>query len=256
MRTDRRVTMLAIGILCGLALVSAPAARAMDEAEIERQRLRLQKEFDAMAERIADKYIDEQDTNLRPDVTAIVGGLFEAGLIGGGPDPVLAVRYYETAAREGSIEAECALATVYNVGAETDSGTVKRDTARAIEHFETAVAGGSVRAMLELGFIYAEGKNVDPDSKRALSYFVEAAKRGDETALQRLEPVMRKAREWEEAKPDRKGKAGFPTGKETMIQKPLMDEAVDRAMNMEKLASSVYVELSRRIGAEMKKSLR
>ncbi len=212
---------------------------------------RIRREMDASVDKVMRAYLAEQpDGKMRADVGAILGAFQELGRFGNA-DIRLALEYYRAAARLGSAEADCALGNFYQNGVDDERGRIERKPALARECYERAAAGGSVRAMLELGSIYAEGKDVNPDSKKALGYFMSAAKRANEAALARLEPVMAKAREWEATHPGKK--AGFPTGREEIVDDKLVQEFIDVNFEMEKLASHVYVELSKRLAAAMKK---
>ncbi len=253
--------------LCALALFVAAAGAGdiapgqtpgmqpgqSDPAVLERERARIRAEMSALNRRVADAYIAEQtDRGLRDRVTLIVGALYETGNMGE-PDPVLAAQYYAQAALtetgDGLPEATAALANMYNAGAKSASGSIPRDPARARQLYETAAAAGSVPAMLALGIMYADGMNVDPDPEKALGYFLQAAERGDATAFDRLLPVMNRAREWEEARPGRKGRAGFPTTPEELRKPELVQAFIDRTFDLDRFASHVFVELNRRIKA-------
>lgn len=240
-------------ILLGLAAPLASRGGERDEARIAAERERILRELDATQERIIKGYVAEQEPGpSRADVNLIVGTLYEMGKFGDGePDPVRAASYYEAAAAMGSENALCALGHLYAAGAESPSGTIRRDPEKAMQFFERAAEVGSVRALVELGIIYADGKNVDPDPKLALDYFTRAAKHGDPDALDRLEPVMRKAREWEDARPGRK--AGFPTSKDEIIDKALLDANIDMNYNLQMRLSEVFVELNKRIMMESRR---
>lgn len=232
-----------------------PEQRAAEALRLEQERLRVRNELSAVYRRVADAYIAEQPAgDERARVTLVIGALYETGQMGADPDPVLAARYYEHASRAGLFEATAALAGIYNTGAESASGTIPRDPARARQLYETAAAAGSVPAMLALGFIYADGMNIEPDPDRALGYFVQAAERGDATALDRLAPVMERARQWEEAKPGRKGKAGFPTSREELLKPKLIQDFIDRTFDLDRFASRTFVEINKRIGEMTKES--
>ena len=229
-----------------------PVDPAVDAARMEKERARLLKELNATYRRVADEYIAEQpEGGIRDRVILIVGALYETGQMGD-PDPVLAARYYERASAGGIYEATSALAGIYNAGAETASGKIPRDPARARQLYETAAAAGSVPAMLALGIIYADGMNVQPDPDKALGFLVQAAERGDDTAYERLEPIMDRAREWEEAKPGRKGKSGFPTSREQLRNPRLIQDFIDRTFDLDRFASHTFVELNKRIGEATK----
>lgn len=249
-RKIRELTSILFAVFLGLA-ASLPAQEGgRDEARLAAERERLRREMDVAQERVVRAYVAEQSPGASAEVNLIIGTLYEMGRLGD-YDPVRAASYYEAAAQMGSENALCALGSLYAAGAESPSGKIPRDPVKSREFFVRAAEAGSVRALVELGAIYADGKNVDPDSKIALDYFTRAAKHGDPDALDRLEPVMRKAREWEEAKPGRK--AGFPTSKEEIIDKALLDRYIDINFNLQKRMSAIYVDLSRRFLVESKK---
>lgn len=217
---------------------------------------RVQANLNAAYRRVVDQYIAEQIT-ARDQLLAnlMIGSLYESGMVGDSEgDPVVAAEFYERAAEAGSPEANCALGVLYQNGATGPSGTLARDPARAREYLEKAAKGGSTKAMVELGRIHRDGKDVEPDSARAMEYFMSAAERGDADALDILEPVMMRAREWEAAKPGRK--ANFPTRRDDILKKALVEENLDRAFNLERDASRIYVEVSRRIAATVKDILK
>lgn len=242
-------------ICLALLLAIAPNALAMDEATRNAERERIRNEIAVAQQQIVDAYVAEQLPGPgRAEVLFVVGVLYEIGRLGD-PDPVRATAYYEDAADMGHADALCALAHALDVGAKNGTEEIRRDPVRSRELFEEAAERGSVRAMTELGIMYADGRNIDPDSKKALEYFTEAAKWGDATALERLEPVMRKAREWEDAKPERKGKAGFPTNRDDIIDVAKVERAIDVEFNRQKLASAIYVELGKRLMTVMKKKM-
>lgn len=237
-------------LACVMFLLAVGVAVAGDEPEdprIEQIRRRL----DALMATHARGYIDEQAGAAdRADAALVVGALYETGAMGE-PNPVEAERFYREAAEAGCADADAALARLYMVGAESKYGRVAKNVELAIEHYEKAADAGSVAAMATLGDIYNEGTLVPSDSKKALNYYMSAATRGEGASLQRLEPVMRQAREWEEAKPGRK--ANFPTRAEDVVNSELARETNQRAAKMDRLASRTYVELNKRIGASAQK---
>ncbi len=238
---------LVAGIAASARAADAPGGGAATDAAREREHARIRAELAAVSRRVADQYINEQPPGgLRDRVVLIVGALYETGQMGD-PDPVLAAHYYEQAARQGLPEAAAALAGIHNTGAESASGSIPRNPERARQLYETAAAAGSVPAMLALGIIYAEGMNVDPDPDKALQYLLQAGERGDDTALERLRPVMNRAREWEDARPGRKGKSGFPTSPRELRKGELIQEFIDRTFELDRLASHTLVEISNRI---------
>ena len=249
-----RAVRIAAAVL--LSFLAAAALTAGEKPAAPPDYKRVQARLNATYRRIVDEYIAEQMT-ARDQLLAnlMVGSLYESGMVGDAAgDAVVAAEFYERAAAAGSPEANCALGVLYLNGATGPSGSIKRDPARAREYLEKAAEGGSTKAMVELGRIYRDGKDIDPDSSRAMEYFVRAAERGDADALDILEPVMIRAREWEAAKPGRK--ANFPTRRDDLLKKEYVEANLDRTFNLERDASRIYVEVSRRISAAVKDILK
>lgn len=207
-----------------------------------------------LTDRIVRRYLDERpDGRGKADVLLVVGTLYETGKIGGGDsDMARAVEYYRRAAEMGSPQAMCSMGVMYCKGIESDAVKLPRDPEKGRKYLEDAAGHEVTRAMLELGDIYQEGRDVEPDSKKALAYFVDAAKRGEPDALDRLKPVMLRAREWEAAKPGRK--ANFPTNIDEIVDKNLTQLNIDINFNLLQLFSKVLGELNRRIDTELKKT--
>lgn len=226
-----------------LALFSAAPSRAADPDEEAR---RIRNRMESVAEEQIERLIAEQYERAdKADAALVFGAMFETGRVKTN-NPLLPFEYYKLSAEYGCAEADVALANSYYNGLEG----LPRDVEKAIEYYEKAAAGGSGAAMLQLGVIYADGMGVEPDGKKAIPYFLDAAARGDTEALRRLEPVMRQAKEWEEAKPGRK--ANFPTTRDQIVKPELVKQQENRNAKLDRLASRLYVELNKRIAAAVK----
>ncbi|MCC8189883.1 MAG: sel1 repeat family protein [Planctomycetes bacterium] len=234
------------GFVLALAVLTAGRAAAVDEAEI----MRLRDRMENITREAANGVIAEQSgRQAKADAALMVATMFESGRFEG-RRLALALEFYELAADFGSAEANCALGMFYYNGIDSPEGQLARDPKKAMDFLHKAAAGGSVPAMVHLGVIYADGMGVDPDAAKALPFFVDAAARGDEAALRRLEPVMRQAREWEEARPGRK--ANFPTSRDDLIKPELVKEYDQRLENLDRIASRHYVEINKRVAAAVK----
>ncbi len=238
-----------------LVLLAAPAVRAGtpagspgDPAQIAR----LRAEMDAAVEEQSRQLLREaDDPRDRADTALALGAIHGLGLIGEA-DPVKASSFYFLASELESAEADCALGDIHAAGAESRSGRIARDMDMALEYYRKAAVGGSVKAMLALGIIYVDGvQGVPKDSKKALVYFMDAASRGNPDALARLDPVIQNAKDWEARHPGKK--ASFPTSRERLIKPELARADRARAEHLDKIASHVYVELSRRVAAAAKR---
>lgn len=236
--------------LAALLLACFVSAAHSGEADTQAALERFRKQLNAVNLKVVRDYIAQQKTDTdRAFASLVVGGLYESGKLGD-PDPVRAAEFYEDSAELGSPEAYFALGNIYNHGAQTATGEIRRDPAKARSYFEKAAEKGVPMAMLELGKIYADGMNTDPDPKKALPYFIDAAKRGEHEAIDRLETVMRKAREWEEAHPGKK--ANFPTSTEELVDYKLVKERMELDVNMQKESGRIFVEISRKISEATK----
>lgn len=236
--------------LIALAAVQAPAAEADAQAKIAELRAKME----AIAEGHAMDIIgDQPDDQSMADAALVIGAFIELGMIGE-PDPVRAAPYFKIAADRGSAEAECALGNLFATGAVGARGRMDKNPVKAVEHYERAAAAGSTKAMVELGNLYTSGADgIAPDSKKALAHYLDAARRGDEAALAKLDPIMAKAKEWEAEKPGRK--ANFPTSAEEIIVPDLVDQVKTRNRHLDRLASKMYQDLNKRIAESTRDSV-
>lgn len=234
-----------VWLLLAALLLAAPVGAGEFAEDPDPRVEQLRRHMETLFNRHAAAMIAEQPNQADGADVAMVIGTFVAFGVMGDADPAKALAFYRRAAEMGSPEAECALGNLYATGGDGPSGGVERDPARARSHYEKAAAAGSVRAMMTLGDMYAEGRNIEPDSKKALQYYLDAAKYGEPAALDKLEPVMRNARQWEEERPGRK--ANFPTGPEQLVNPTLAKRYKDRNAALDRLASRVYIDLNKRI---------
>lgn len=240
------MTRLSLSLCLVFALFAFPSRlHAAEGPDIERIRQHMARLFDQEAQRL----IAEQPTRAdKADAALAIGALIETGKMSAA-DPLSAMEYYRMATEFGSAEAECILGNIYYNG----TYNVRRDVEKAMEHYKKAAEGGSASAMLQLGVIHADGLGIEADSKAAMPYLRDAAMRGDAEALRRLEPVMRQAREWEEAKPGRK--ANFPTSREEMVNAELVKQQEARNIRLGRLSSRLLVEMSKRVAEAMKNDM-
>lgn len=250
----RGAAILVLAAVLGAVSIGGPVAAGEEAADSGPSLEAIRRELAEISHRVAARYLDERpDGRGKADVLLVIGTLYETGAIGGSQgDVMLAFDYYRRAAEMGSPQAHCSVGVMYAKGVEGERGSVPRNPEKAREHLEAAAAEGVTRAMLELGDIYLEGRDVDVDRDKALAFFIDAAKRGEPDALDRLKPVMLAAKEWEAAKPGRK--ADFPTGVDEIVDKNLTQLNIDINFELQQLYSRVLVELSKRIDAELKKT--
>ena len=96
-------------------------------------------------------------------------------------DTAMAVRYLDTAASLGNVDAMMALGNMYASGE-----GVAVDTVKTLEYYNRAVAAGSTKAMLRLAGSHQNGEAVPLDKKRAAELYQMAADRGSLDAMCRL----------------------------------------------------------------------
>lgn len=220
-----------------------------EDAQVDAERsvkiAEIRARFDAAMDACSMDMVREADPGERADVALAIGAIFELGLMSD-PDPVKAASFFSIASELDSAEADCALGNLYSIGVESKSGRIGRDMPMAVEYWGRAAVDGSIKAMLELGKLYTDGSpEVPRDTKKALNHFMNAASRGNKEALDRLEPIMEQAREWERQRPGRK--ANFPTSREALVKADLERADRIRSNKLDKIASHVYVELNRRV---------
>lgn len=235
------------GLWFALAVMVSFASAGTGNAEDNSAKIQeLQRKMAAMVDGHVERLLAEQKNNADfPEAVLVAGAFYEMGMLGDS-DPVKALRMYQRSSELGLSEADYGIGKILMMGSETASGRVRRDPQKAMSYLERAAEGGSVQAMLDLARIYTDGtEEVEPDSQKALALLMDAAARGNEDALGRLEPVMRQAREWEEAKPGRK--ANFPTSEAEIINTSLVEESKAKTKRFDKLASRMYQELNKRI---------
>lgn len=92
-----------------------------------------------------------------------------------------ALQWYRTAAANGDLAAQAALARHYLTGQLAD-----RDTLQALRHAKTAAGKGHPEALRLLGDIYRYGLGVKADVHAAQQYYRQAAEAGDLQAYQKL----------------------------------------------------------------------
>lgn len=251
MTSIRPLSRHAVPLLAAFAFFFCLASLRAGDADPNIERLR--RRISEVTIGAAQGLISEQESaEEKADTALVIGAMFEVGQLEES-DPMLAFEFYRQASEYGCAEADCALGNFYYAGLDTPQGRVPRDQEKAREYYQKAARHGSTAAMMRMGMIFADGMGVDPDPKKALPYFQDAASRGDEEALHRLEPVMRQAKEWQDAKPGRK--ANFPTSREEIIKPELARQAQNRGAKLDRLASHTYVELNKRIAIELKKEM-
>lgn len=94
-------------------------------------------------------------------------------------DPEMAVKYYDSAAREGNAEAQYYLATCYQEG----FGVKEKDFCEAAILLHLAAQQGHAGAQLQLGICYKTGKGVPVNHTTAANLFEAAAEKGKTVAM-------------------------------------------------------------------------
>lgn len=100
--------------------------------------------------------------------------LISQGAPGVEKSPELAAKLYETAARQGHVEAQNWLGYCYQHGL-----GIQQSDASAIEWYTKAADSGLAAAQNNLGLMYLTGKGVERDYAKASALFEQAANNGD-----------------------------------------------------------------------------
>ncbi len=108
----------------------------------------------------------------------------ETAGFGGRRDLVAANRWYEQAARAGSVEGQVAMGTAHFLG----RGAPK-DMALAAQWYREAAKGGDIGAMYILASMYEQGDGVERDLRLARYWYEAAARGGDEAAPGKLKEL-------------------------------------------------------------------
>ena len=241
-----RLAMLTIVLGLAVACAVPNVLRGAEGGDVEERMDNLRAQVAAMVDgHCRDVIAAMPEGEPRFDAMLIVGAFYEMGMLGDA-DPIQAARYYLMAGEKGVAEANCALGNIYANGVEGQFEAIDRDVGLALHYYEQAAVGGSIKAMMALADYYSDGRDgVAPDSKKALAHLMDAASRGDENALSRLDPVLRKAKEWEEQRPGRK--SNFPTSRDAVIKPHLVQAEKERNFKLERIATTLHRELNRRI---------
>lgn len=195
-------------LLCAGLAQAAPLSEAL-QAQLDRAVLDYESGRHAQARRVfeslAKRHVPAAEFNLalmhlqgdvpRPDRAqarrllerSAKGGFVTAQLLlaqqlenagfGGPRDVAAANRWYEQAARAGSVEGQVAMGTAYYLG----RGAPK-DPARAAQWYREAAKGGDIGAMYLLASMYEQGDGVERDLRLARYWYEAAARGGDEAA--------------------------------------------------------------------------
>lgn len=92
---------------------------------------------------------------------------YQRGLVGGFPDPHLALKWFQTAAQKGEAISQRNLGSVLYRG---DSG-LDKDVVKAVYWFHQAAKQGDAIALNNLGLCYETGQGVVRDLDQAKSYY-------------------------------------------------------------------------------------
>lgn len=186
---------------------------------------------------------EESDPKAAGDASLIMGVLYYLDLLNG-HTPERAKHFLEYALERDIPEARVALGEFY-IKLTDDEASAPRDVAKGLEYLNAAADDGSVDALRLLGVIYADGtEGIEPDAEKSEKLLLQAAKHGDKQALEMLEPVFEKAREWEAANPGQK--SPLPTSADGIVDPELAKVAADRRKELEATYERVNAEIERR----------
>lgn len=211
-----RIPAFAALLLSAALAAAAPVLPDALQAQLDRAVLDYESGRHAAArqvfERLARRHVPAAEYNLalmhlqgdvpRPDRAqarrllerAAAGGFVTAQLMlaqqletagfGGARDVVAANRWYEQAARAGSVEGQLAMGTAHFLG----RGAAK-DMALAAHWYREAAKGGDIGAMYILASLYEHGDGVEQDLRLARYWYEAAARAGDEAAPGKLKEL-------------------------------------------------------------------
>ncbi len=197
----------------------------------------------AAADGYADELLDQPPEGLtRADIAMAFGWIHLFDMLGAG-QPAKAEPYLQAALDLGLPEAGVVLASMY-LGKEEFGGA--RDLPRAIAYYERAASLGSVDAERQLAFIYLDGlEDIPADPALGRRHLVEAARRGSEQALRRLEPLSAEAAAWEKANPGQK--ADVPSSLDGIPDPELAKAARERSVQLSEATARVFDLLEKRL---------
>jgi TPR repeat protein len=93
------------------------------------------------------------------------------------PNDEEAVKYFQVAADQGHVTAQCKLGFMYLTG-----DGVERNYKEAVKYFQLAVVQGHATAQCNLGFMYQNGRGVAQSEANAIKYYRLSADQGNATA--------------------------------------------------------------------------
>ncbi|MEB4675098.1 sel1 repeat family protein [Enterobacteriaceae bacterium G50] len=117
-----------------------------------------------------------------PDMTFLVGQLYDAGFIKVANKDAFRMKWYRRAAELGQPDAQNILGLLYATG---EKG-VKPDIQQALKWYELAAKQGNKDALTNLGIIYYLGEQVDIDYTKAFQLFDTAKEQGSAVAWRYL----------------------------------------------------------------------
>lgn len=215
-------------VLCLFALLPFPARAAGAEPEKPSP----QDMVIAAAEQYATELLADPPEGLNRGEIAMAFGWIYLNDMLGGSSADRAGGYLETALDEGVPEAGVVLGAVSLDMVEKPTG--RRDVAKALAYYGRAADGGCVDAFRVLGTLYQEGdEGLAPDPEKARGYLVEAAKRGSDTAIRLLTPML--------------GRDGLPASQDDLVVPELVAEARARSERIARATSMVFDLLEKRL---------
>lgn len=100
------------------------------------------------------------------EANLLLGDIYRRGGYGTAPDLLKAKGYFETAFKDGSLQAAVALGSLY-----LDTDFTAEGRKRGIELLSAAAEDGSIEAANALANVYLLGRGVTPDTSKALHYY-------------------------------------------------------------------------------------
>ena len=199
----------------------------------------------AVDEACRDIVAGQPDDKTMGDAALVIGILHHLGFLYGS-DPEKAREFMELALEKGIVESRVTLGELHLDLTLQENGLAERDVAKGLEHLKLAAEADCADAQRLLGLLYANGaEGIEPDPEEAERYMLAAARHGDMVALESLEPVFARAREWER---DHPGEISpLPKKPEDVVVPELAEAARKRQKELSEVAERINKELNDRI---------
>lgn len=225
MRQPFRLLAVAAGFAVLAVLLPRPAVCA--DASSPREQV-----YEA-ADQYAKSLIENPPDDLgRGEIAAAFGWIYLNNMLGGSSE-ARAIPFLETALAEGLPEAGVILGAIHLK--QVDVPGHERNAEAGIASLEQAATGGSIDACRLLGVLYSDGDaGIEVDEEKGRRYLLEAARRGSDSAIQRITPLL--------------GQHDIPASIDEVVVPELVEEAQERSNRIVSATARVFDLLEKRLG--------